>query len=663
MAEGEIPSNVPVSLPKRGFPRPFGRYVLEKNLSRGGMGEVHLAVARGIGTRCVIKTIRGDLTGDKEFVGRFADEAKIMVRVSHENIIRVFDCGKVGTDYYIAMEYVHGRDLGDVLDRAYERGEPMAKEHGLYITRQILKGLDYAHNLTDELGRPMRLVHRDISPQNVLIGFDGSVKIIDFGLARTELLPGRTQGALAVGKYGYMSPEQARHERIDGRADLYSTGVMLFEVFTGDRLVDEQDQATLWSRVLNPKHRKPSSVVSDLPKEIDELILTAVAVKAEDRFADAKAMLRFVDSMRTRASEKADLIAYLRYLYPSADPKPPPLPDVSNQPDMSEQSMVIAMSEEGAKSVFGKGDLPIEWTRQIKWADVQAELDKRKKAREPDERRPRKDGPITEPSLAEPSRPGSDGLAGWDEPSIGGQEATVIHQDARSTGGNVRLRQEASDFGGSATYRSFPSEPAADDPTTIAKAEDSMPAGVLSENPTQYSKVRELDATDSGDATRPFKRPLGKAPVGPEQFRDDEQTVMMSAPPPRFSWAGEELSREEVVAPTKISAGPAAPSPIPSVSPSAQAAARRAIQEKQAPRDRVREVRDAPAVVMRGKVGVEPTAAIERALPAREPPAREVPATVAATSVAKSGPNLLLIGLFLMGVAIIFLLLVLFFWT
>jgi serine/threonine protein kinase len=176
MAE-EVPQNVPVAgLPKsKGFPRAFGRYILEKNLSRGGMGEVFLAVVKGVGVRCVIKTIRGDLTGDKEFVGRFADEAKIMVRMNHPNIIRVFDCGKVGNDYYIAMEYVHGRDLGDVLDRAYERGEPLPKELGLLAARQLLAGLEYAHNLTDERGRPMRLVHRDISPQNVLIGFDGSI--------------------------------------------------------------------------------------------------------------------------------------------------------------------------------------------------------------------------------------------------------------------------------------------------------------------------------------------------------------------------------------------------------------------------------------------------------------------------------------------------------
>jgi serine/threonine protein kinase len=358
--------NAQVAGGKKRFPRNFGRYILDKSLSRGGMGEVYLAVARGPNKWCVIKTIRGDLTGDDEFIGRFADEAKIMVRISHDNIIRVFDAGKVEYDYYIAMEYVHGRDLGDVLDRAYERGEPMPTQLGLYVSSYVLRGLHYAHKLTDEAGRHMGLVHRDISPQNILIGFDGSIKIIDFGLARTDLLPARTQGALAVGKYGYMSPEQARHETIDGRADIYSTGVMLFEVFTGDRLVDEQDQATLWQRVLAPKHRPPRSVIPNLPKEIDELVMKAVSVEPEKRYADCDKMLEFVESIRTEESNKEAFCRYLRYLYPKLDFSPPSVPNYSNEIGWgTDRSLIIATSREGALSVFGRGDLAIEGTTQI----------------------------------------------------------------------------------------------------------------------------------------------------------------------------------------------------------------------------------------------------------------------------------------------------------
>ncbi|MEL6186314.1 MAG: serine/threonine-protein kinase, partial [Myxococcota bacterium] len=364
---------------KRRFPRPFGRYYLERVLSRGGMGEVFLAIVKRLNQRCVIKTIRGDLTGEEEFVGRFADEAKILVRAAHDNIIRYFDAGRVASDYYIAMEWVHGRDLGDVLDRAYERGEPMPAHIGLYVTANLLAGLHYAHELTDEQGRRMGLVHRDISPQNVLIGFDGSVKLIDFGLARTDVLPSRTQGALAVGKYGYMSPEQARHQPLDGRADIYSTGVMLFEVFTGDRLVDEQDQSTLWQRVLNPRHRRPRTVLPGLSPAIDDMIMRAVAVRPEDRFASAKAMATEVNRLRDRHSTRSGLQDYLRYLYPSVDFEAPPLPSLDNLAEGVEDSIIFATSREGARSVFGRGELPIEGTMQIDARDVRRQIDRRRK--------------------------------------------------------------------------------------------------------------------------------------------------------------------------------------------------------------------------------------------------------------------------------------------
>ncbi len=349
------------------FPQPFGRYVLEKSLSRGGMGDVFLAVARGVNQRCVIKTIRTDLDGDDEFVGRFTDEAKIMVRMQHENIIRVFDCGKFRETYYIAMEYVPGFDLGDVLDRAYERREPLPLPIGLYVAEMVLSGLDHVHNLTDERGRHMGLVHRDVSPQNILVGGDGGIRLIDFGLARSALLPSRTVGALAVGKFGYMSPEQARHETIDGRADLYATGVMLFEVFTGERLVDETDQKTLWKRVLDPKHRNPRSVIPDLPPSVDGLLATATATDPDERFPTALAMRDAVRAIQREIGSlhtgRQMLVEHLRTLYPLSQGLPP-IP--SELPEMTDDiSLIIATSREKQRSVFGRGELPVERTMSV----------------------------------------------------------------------------------------------------------------------------------------------------------------------------------------------------------------------------------------------------------------------------------------------------------
>ncbi len=645
----DVPANVSVALPrKKGYPRTFGRYILVKSLSRGGMGEIFLAVPRGVEDKyIVVKTIRSDLVGDREFIGRFTDEAKIMTRIAHSSIIRIFDCGKVGTEYYIAMEYTHGKDLGDVLDRAYERGEPVPRDLGLYITRELLMGLDYIHNVTADDGRPMRLVHRDISPQNVLVGFDASMKLIDFGLARSELLPARTQGALAVGKYGYMSPEQARHDKIDGRADLYSLGVMLFEVFTGDRLVDEQDQATLWQRVLNPKHRRASTVVHDLPREVDDLIARAVAVKPEDRFASARAMLDAVEGFRTRTASRQDFVDYLRYLYPNAEYAPPPVPDLTNPEGSadSEYSMVIAMSEEGAKSVFGRGILPVQFTTQVNMADIMPELERRRRAaREQDDRNPQ-------------VLYANDGQADLD--MAGYADRGHAHNDA---------------------------------PTALAAADGPLPSGVLADT-EETAYARPPPGGRAGAAGRPTPPPppgppgpaAGGAPPPPggpapprpppggragppddhthalssgpkveDRFRDEEATIMMDAPPlTKPSWAGDEMTAEELGARTLR---PHTPEPV---GPAGAANLRRGrvIQERR--KDPADEPAPPAAVAMRATVGTNRPAgggrpqrarAVEREFddPETLPPVDEAVA-----------PNWLLLGLILMGLTIVVLLVVL----
>ncbi len=520
---GDMLQNAPVrGMKKKRFPRPFGRYILEKSLSRGGMGEVYLAVVKKLNKHCVIKTIRGDLTGEQEFVGRFADEAKIMVRISHDNIIRVFDAGKVGGDYYIAMEYIHGRDLGDVLDRAYERGEPMPQQMGVYVTQALLAGLEHTHSLTDEHGRHMGLVHRDISPQNILIGFDGSVKLIDFGLARTDVLPARTQGALAVGKYGYMSPEQARHQDIDGRADIYSAGVMLFEVFTGDRLVDEQDQATLWSRVLNPKHRSPRTVLPNLPSWVDDLVMRAVAVRPEDRFPSAGEMERFVQRYQTADCSTDNFIKYLRRLYPRVDFTPPAVPQLERQNMEAgvEKSIIFATSREGARSVFGRGELPIEGTQQINAFELRAELDRRFGIGDTNNH---------EVMVVEQHTTGET-RANTPEPVI---SATPIIPQTIDPAEAKRPVEQATQVA------RYPSEPDSGTEETRFMRPPS-PAQSFTEDLDSSNDEIEGTLADAGP------RHLGISSVTTGEYRDDEATVMMSAPPRSLVAELEEEESDEV---------------------------------------------------------------------------------------------------------------------
>lgn len=633
----DVLQNAPVIGMKKRFPRSFGRYVLEKSVSRGGMGEVILAVAKGVNRHCIIKTIRGDLVGDEEFIGRFADEAKIMVRISHNNIIRVFDAGKVDSEYYIAMEFVHGRDLGDILDRAYERGEPVPTQVGLFITAELLKGLHYAHSLTDERGRHMGLVHRDISPQNVLIGFDGSVKLIDFGLARTEVLPGRTQGALAVGKYGYMSPEQARHESIDGRADIYSTGVMLFELFTGDRLVDEQDQATLWTRVLSPQHRRPRAVLPSLPPDIDKLVMTAVGVRPEDRFRDANEMLRFVQRMQRPESNKDAFLRYLSYLYPKVDFTPPALPSFDGgliNETHEEKSVIIATSREGALSVFGRGELPIEWTRQIPTDEVQRELRKRRQ---------------------------QSGRNYGRKPSLSGFERDVVTDTHETEAGDVSALNPNLVAGPSVhdvpgiedqldaptMVATFPIDPLAPSTDEIPFSRPPTPTAELTSPPLKSPPVMNLSAPAS------------------TAFRDDEMTVMMDAPPRNAIAPSQPIESEENETPTRLSRSPdpevSIPPPKVSVQPGPPSANRgRAIRELNRA-EPVKEVRRDPAeqrakrkqfAVHRQTVGAQAEAPKR---PRRDPAEnfnRTDGGDITAPVAPSSSTNYLLIGAILMGLAL-----------
>jgi len=240
------------------LPRPFGAYLLLQNFARGGMGEVYLAKSGGIAGLervCVLKKLRAELTGDREYVTRFVDEARVVVTLNHANICSVFDVGRVATpgpdgpvdEYYLAMEYIAGRDLRSMQDRCRRQAivpEPTVVVH---LICEVLKALDYAHRRKHPVtGEPLHLVHRDISPQNVLVSYEGEVKLIDFGLAASRLKVERTQPNVVMGKMAYMPPEQARGDAIDSRADLFACGVMLYELLANERYYEGMTANDIW---------------------------------------------------------------------------------------------------------------------------------------------------------------------------------------------------------------------------------------------------------------------------------------------------------------------------------------------------------------------------------------------------------------------------------
>src|SRR6516162_5539581 len=271
-------------------PVAFGKYYLLERINVGGMAEVFKAKTFGVEgfeRLLAVKRILPNIAEDEEFITMFIDEAKIAVQLQHANIAQIFDLGKVDDSFFIALEYVHGRDLRSIFDRMRTKGEALPISLACYVIMQVCEGLDYAHNKRDGQGRELHLIYRDISPQNVLIGYEGEVKLIDFGIAKAAGKASTTQAGILKGKFGYMSPEQVRGLPIDKRSDIFAVGIVLYELLTGERLfVGETDFSTL-EKVRNVEIVPPSSYNKKIPAELERLMLKALARDPEDRYSNA----------------------------------------------------------------------------------------------------------------------------------------------------------------------------------------------------------------------------------------------------------------------------------------------------------------------------------------------------------------------------------------
>jgi serine/threonine protein kinase len=297
-------NDVPPANPEEALPRRFGKYTLLRRMATGGMAEIFLALQRsvaGFEKLIVIKRILPAMNQDKGFIDMLLHEARVAASLSHPNIVQTIDVGQVDGTYYIALEHIHGEDLRSIVRQMKKKGvTEFPLEHALAVILGMCAGLSYAHEKRDLDGSPLGIVHRDISPQNVLVGFAGDTKIVDFGVAKSDTNTAtETKSGQLKGKVPYMSPEQARGEEIDWRSDVFATGVMLFELTTGKRLFKGATEFETLKLIVDRDYPRPSWVANDYPPLLEKIVMRALEKDRDKRYQSSREM-------------QADLEAFVR---------------------------------------------------------------------------------------------------------------------------------------------------------------------------------------------------------------------------------------------------------------------------------------------------------------------------------------------------------------
>ncbi len=337
--------------------RPFGPYELVRRLANGAVAEVWLARARsvaGFEKTVALKMIHARLESEPGLAQLLIDEARLTSKLSHRNITQVIDLGHVDGRHYIAMEYVDGMDLARVLKRLRDKEIQLSPRVAAFIVREVAEGLEHAHRRTDADGEALSIVHRDVSPANILVSFDGEVKLSDFGLARSTSRKQATQAGVIKGKYAYMSPEQARSQPVDARADIFSAAAVLYELLTGTAPYPDAALPVLMERVTRGVIDPPERHRGDIPDALLAVLRRGLAPDAAQRYANARA---FADALNA-------------WLYTQA-----PSPEM-------ELARVLESAMEGARNAVGPLGALIVEDNSDEITDIEAHKKIRQRIRE-----------------------------------------------------------------------------------------------------------------------------------------------------------------------------------------------------------------------------------------------------------------------------------------
>ena len=299
----------------------FGKYTLLERIAVGGMAEVFLAIQSGLQgfeKYLAIKRIRPHLCGEENFVKMFLNEARLAAQLQHPNVVQIFDLGRIGESYFIAMEYISGRDMSRVLPRSEKLGIRFPIEYALTVATKVLDGLSYAHAKTDAFGKHLNIVHRDITPENIMLSWNGNVKILDFGIAKATTHTDQTKAGEIKGKLAYMSPEQAKGKVLDQRSDIFSLGIILYEWVTGYRLFNGENEMAILKQIIDERIYPPSYFREEIPPEVEAILMRALEKDRKNRYQNAREMQLDIHQVLSKSEfspSSAHLAAFMEQMF------------------------------------------------------------------------------------------------------------------------------------------------------------------------------------------------------------------------------------------------------------------------------------------------------------------------------------------------------------
>lgn len=352
----------------------FGSYQLLEQIGIGGMAEVFLARHTGVEgfeKDIVIKRIRPHLSATPSFVNMFLGEAKLAAQLSHPNIVTIYDLGKISDSYFIAMEYIAGKDLSAIIPRAKKLEIPFPIEYAVKIASNVCEALYWAHTKTDARGKPLHIVHRDVSPENIRVAWTGTVKILDFGIAKAATQIHETKAGEVKGKLVYMSPEQVMGKDVDHRSDIFSLAVVLYECITGLKLFSGDNDLAIMNNIIEGKIYPPSYFREDVPDEVEAILMKGLEKDRKKRYQSAFDMQYDIDQFLSGhefSPSNVHLSNFMKQLFrediekeqerrarqhtpePPREPTPPPPPAPPKESGLVEltESAIVVESNGGA---------------------------------------------------------------------------------------------------------------------------------------------------------------------------------------------------------------------------------------------------------------------------------------------------------------------------